>query len=739
MRRLHGSRVWVVVLMLLIIGLVCAGALQDTTQGNAASYRDPAKPIMGFAPGSAAQEWKIEDQFARIPEPERAGKWLRYLTTEPHPAASARNNELAEYIAEQWRQQGWEDVTLRKYDVLHSTPREVSLEMVAPVHYRASLREEPYDSDPDTKNPHLSSAYLGYSASGEVTAEVIYAHSGNPEDYEVLRRRGIDVKGKIVLVRYSNPYSYRGFKALTAEREGAAAMLVYSDPAEDGYKRGKVFPDGPWGPESHIQRGAITYDFIVPGDPTTPGWASMPGAKRVAPAEARSLPKIIALPLSWHDARPLLENMNGPKAPKSWKGALPIEYRLNGGVKVHLKVDMDTSIQPYTVVEARIRGTEFPDEWILLGNHRDAWAFGGVDPSSGTASMLEVSRALGELKKNGVRPRRTLVICSWDGEEYALTGSTEWGEQFADDLKKKLVAYINVDSSASGPGNRGTGNAVPDFHADAVASLAPMIVEAAHTLQVPSGETLYESWRRTRAQEEKAKPPLADDKLVNTRIGSGSDHTVFLNHLGRPTIGLEFDGQYGVYHSGYDDFYWMDHFGDPGFKYHIVISRLWGLLALRLANADALPFDFAAYGSQVRQFVKDLDKKSHVGGNVDLAPLYAKIGEFENAGSDLKVAVSSALASGKLTPEHAEKLNQKMMQVESNWLNPDGIPGRPWFQHLLYAARFTYAHLELPGLTEAAEKRDWQTAKEQVGLLEAAVHRNAQLLREARAELGEIK
>jgi N-acetylated-alpha-linked acidic dipeptidase len=705
------------------------------TRKQQASKQLPAnetKSILGFTAAGAARERQIEEQFLKIPSPERAREWHRYLTSEPHPAASARNNELADYIGEQWRQQGWEDVVLRKYEVLHSAPREISLEMIAPVQYRATLREAPYDADPDTKNPRVSSAYLGYSASGEVTAEVVYAHSGNPEDYALLRRQGISVKGKIVLVRYSNPYSYRGFKALTAEREGAAAMLVYSDPAEDGDKHGKVFPDGPWGPESHIQRGAITYDFIVPGDPTTPGWASVAGARRIPAEEARSLPRIIALPLSWHDAKPLLENMSGPKAPKSWKGALPIQYRLTGSVKVHLRVDMDTSVQPYTVVEARIRGSEFPDEWVLLGNHRDAWAFGGVDPSSGTASMLELSRALGELKKSGMRPRRTLVICSWDGEEYALTGSTEWGEQFGDELKKKLIAYINVDSSASGPANR-TGNPVPDFHADAVASLAPMIVEASHTLRVPTGEMLYDVWRRTRAQEEKTKPPLADSRLVNTRIGSGSDHTVFLNHLGRPTVG--FDGQYGVYHSMYDDHFWMEHFGDPGFKYHIVISNLWGMLALRLANADVLPFDFAAYAANIRDFVNDLDRKSKVRPNVDLAPLLNKIGEFETAGRELNATVAAALAGNTLNAAAGEKLGQQLMQVESNWLTPNGIPGRPWFQHLLYAARYTYAHLELPGLTEAAEKGDWAAAGEQVALLEAAVEKNTQLLREARADL----
>ena len=713
--------------------------LAGTHASNHPSSEPPDKgtSILGFTTASAAMERHVEEEFLQIPSPERAREWHRYLTAEPHPAASARNNELADYIAEQWRQQGWEDVVLRKYAVLHSSPREISLEMVAPVKYKATLREEPYEADPDTKNPRVSQAYLGYSASGDVTAELVYAHSGNPEDYDLLRSKGISVKGKIVLVRYSNPYSYRGFKALTAEREGAAAMLVYSDPAEDGYTRSKVFPDGPWGPESHIQRGAITYDFIVPGDPTTPGWASVAGAKHIPAAEARSLPKIMALPLSWHDAKPLLENMNGPKAPGNWKGALPIQYRLTGGVKVHLKIDMDTSIQPYTVVEARIRGSEFPDDWVLLGNHRDAWAFGGVDPSSGTASMLELSRALGALAKHGMRPRRTLVICSWDGEEYALTGSTEWGEQFGDELKKNLVAYINVDSSASGPANR-TGNAVPDFHADAVASLAPMIVEASHNLKVPTGEPLYDVWRKTRAQEEKTKAPLPDTRLVNTRIGSGSDHTVFLNHLGRPTVGLEFDGQYGVYHSMYDDHFWMEHFGDPGFKYHIVISDLWGLLALRLANADVLPFEFAAYAANIREFVHDLDQHSKVQKNADLRPLLIKIGEMEKAGQELNAAVSRALAANTLNSEIAEKLSRQLMQVESNWLAPQGIPGRPWFQHLLYAARYTYAHLELPGLTEAAEKGDWAAAKEQVALLEAAVEKNTQLLREAKARFENV-
>ena len=694
--------------------------------------------ILGFTAEHTAAERKLETDFQAIPSPEKARAWLRELTLEPHPAASERNNHLASYIADEWRKQGLDDVVLRRYDVLHSRPRSVSLEMTAPIAYKATLREDAYDADRDTRNPAVSSSYFGFSASGEATAELVYAHSGNPEDYDLLRKNGISVKGKIVIVRYSNPYSYRGFKALTAEREGAAALLIYSDPAEDGFTKGKVFPDGPWGPESHIQRGAITYDFIVPGDPLTPGWPSLPGAKRIKPAEAQSLPKIMALPLSWRDAKPLLENMNGPEAPAEWQGALPIKYRLTGAVKVHVKVDMDTSVQPYTVVEGRITGSELPDEWVVVGNHRDAWAFGAVDPSSGTASMLELSRSLGELKKRGQRPRRTIVFCSWDGEEYGLTGSTEWGEQFAPQLRKNLVAYINVDESVSGAATS-AGELGLSFSADAVGSLAPMIVEATRDVRMPSGRSLYDAWHATEMRDKKSSAPPADSALVNTRIGSGSDHTVFLNFLGRPTAGLSFSGDYGVYHSQYDDFFWMDRIGDPGFQYHIALTRIWGLLSLRLANADILPFDFGFHARTVRQFLDDLDQRVHLGEKIDLKPLRERLAELDRVGSSVDSALNQSLADGSLDSEIIPEINERYLAFESNWLNDAGIPGRPWFKHLLYAARFTYAHLELPGLTEAAEKGDWKTAQEQTTLLEKAVQKNIDLLKPISGELDSME
>jgi N-acetylated-alpha-linked acidic dipeptidase len=344
--------------------------------------------------------------------------------------------------------------------------------------------------------------------------------------------------------------------------------------------------------------------------------------------------------------------------------------------------------------------------------------------------MLEVTRALGEQAKQGVRPRRTVIVCSWDGEEVGLTGSTEWGEQFADDLKKKMVAYLNVDSSTSGP----------DFDVTAVASLSPMLVELSKSLQDPSGKSLYQAWKASVARKRKEKGSaekkglLTDADLVNAEIGSGSDHTVFLNHLGRPTVGLTFDGPYGVYHSMYDDHYWVSHFGDPGFKYHTLMAQYWGLLGLRLANADILPFDFESYAKKLRGFVREVEKKKGAAAKLNFASLNAELSKFETQGRELNAAIQSALDSVN-APHSSSEINEGIMQVESNWLNEDGIPGRPWFKHLLYAARYTYAHLELPGLTEAVEKGNWRAAREQAGILQQAIAKNNALLEQVNAEL----
>jgi len=688
-----------------------------------------AQALLGYTAANSANEARIEARFKAIPSATAAQQQLRVFTAEPHLAGSKRNNDLAHYIADQWRKQGLTDVVLRRYDVYTSEPGEISLEMVEPVTYRASLREAVYSQDPDTANPAIRSAWIGMSGSGDITAPVIYAHSGNPEDFALLRRNGIDVRGKIVLVRYSEPYSYRGFKAFTAEQEGAAAILIYSDPAEDGYARGKVFPDGPWGPETHFQRGAIEYDYPQIGDPTTPGWPSLPGAFHIPSAQAAAVPKIMALPLSWQDGKPLLENMDGPQAPPEWQGALPIRYHLGGErVKVHLKIKMTESLKPNYVVEGSIRGTEQPDEWVLMGNHRDALEFGAADPGSGTAAMMEMTRGLGALAKQGIRPRRTIRFLSWDGEETSFAGSGEWAEQFAPELAQKAVAYVNSDVGVSGRA----------FEGNSTGSFAALLVDVSKSLRDPSGRTLYESWRLTRATNPavaRTTAGVADFDLTDTHIGSGSDYAALLDRAGVPVIDVSFTGPYGVYHSAYDNFYWMSHFGDPGFRYHAALAQLLGVLVLRIANADVLPYDFGGYGAHIRGYLEELGKATDL-SKLQLDGLRDAIDDFESSGGRMNAAVQAALTGSQLDPLLVDQINRAMMSVERRWLIPEGIPGRPGYKHMLYACRKTYAHLELPGLTEAAESGDVATAQQQADILARALHANAHMLNQWQQELA---
>jgi len=652
--------------------------------------------LRGFSPSATARQLEIEASLAAGLSRDSTGAHFRYFTAEPHPAGSKRNRLMAKELAERFRRYGWDEVKLHRYEVLLPWPTEVTVEMVAPVSYRVSLREDAYPVDPDTQQDP-GPTYLGMSASGDVTAELIYANSGNPDDYEWLIAQGIDPRGKIALVRYSNPYSYRGFKALTAERYGVAAMLIYSDPAEDGFTKGATFPDGPWGPESHIQRGAITYDFLVAGDPLTPGWASVPGARRIPAAEALSVPKVVAVPLSYRDARPLLEQLGGPEVPTAWVGALPIRYRAGAGpTTVHVRVRMDDAIRPIWVVEARLIGTDEPDQLVVLGNHRDAWVFGAVDPSSGSATQLELARSLGRLAREGHRPKRTLVMASWDAEEWHLTGSTEWGEQLADELREGAVAYLNVDGSTSGS----------SFGASAVASLGPLVVETARDVTDPAtGESLLAAWR-TAAE----RSGDAASTLVDTKLGSGSDYTVFLNFLGLPIVDLAFSGPYGVYHSIYDDYYWMTHFGDPGFRYMTAMAEVWGRMALRLANAEVLPFDFVGYAARVRTFVDELGALPGVADELTLAPIVGAVDRWAARSRALEQAIASS-GEARWTEARRRSVNRAIRAVEQAWVLPDGLSGRPWFKHALYAPKYTYAAMELPEVREAVDRGDWPAAR----------------------------
>jgi len=675
--------------------LLCALCAPRIAAQRAAAQR-AASNIYGFTAASAIAERSLERRFLALPSADRAREAHQLLTADPHVAGSPRDRVLAEWVRDRWREYGLEEVTIAEHEVLLPYATDVAVEMPAR-NWRASLKEDAIDGDPFSARD-VGVAYHAYSASGDVEAPVVYANSGNPADYDWLAAHGVDVKGKIALVRYSMPYSYRGFKALTAEQRGAAGILIYSDPAEDGFKKGKTYPDGPWGPESHIQRGGIVYDFRVPGDPLTPGWASVPGAKRIAAAEAISLPKIMSSPLSWRDARVILEAMHGADAPAPWQGGLPITYRVgDGSTRVHLRVQMDDKVRPIWTVTGRLTGTAHPDELVIAGNHRDAWVYGGVDPSSGTASLMELARSLGALAKQGARPKRTIVFANWDAEEFTLTSSTEWGEQHAQDLGEHAVAYLNVDSSTSGP----------DFKAAAVPALNRVIAQAARDVLDLRAD---------------------DPQLVANLLGSGSDYTVFLNFLGVPIADLTYSGPYGVYHSTYDNHLWMKKFGDPGFVRHVRMTRAWGVMAMRLANADIVPLDYRATAARIREFVTETTDTASAAERQAVQRVNAAVDRFARAADDNGRRIDALLAAGAPDRAAAADLDRALISTERAFLDAGGIPDRPWYRHLLYAPKPTYAAEVLPGVAEALERKDRALLDAQVAALATALNRAATVL-----------
>jgi N-acetylated-alpha-linked acidic dipeptidase len=667
---------------------------------------------VGFSRARAARIKPLESQLLQTIRPENCRREHRIFTERPHMAGSQRNYELAQYVAHEWRTYGLEDVKLIEHPVYLPWPVRYEATLVGPTEEKLSLKEEAIPQDKDSYATDVGIPYCAYSADVDVTAPVVYVNSGNPEDYDLLERQGIDVRGKIALARYSVPYSYRGFKALTAQRRGVAALVLYSDPADDGFKKGEVYPWGPWGPESHLQRGGIVYDFNLPGDPRTPGWASVPGGRFLPAEEAVSMPTIAAAPMSYKDASKILEKMSGPTAPTAWQGGLPFSYRLGpSSVKLHLVIENDKKVRSIWNVVGRLRGEERPDEWVILGNHRDAWVFGGVDPSSGSASLMETARAFGELKRSGWKPRRTVVFASWDAEEFTLTGSTEWGELEAERLRAGALAYLNVDSSSSGH----------NFTAAAVPALADFLRDVARDVPDPSGGSIFESWLRNEEKKGVAEP------TVSTRLGSGSDYTVFLNFLGIPVADLTFDGPYGVYHSVYDSFTWVDRIGDPGYYYHAALARYWSVAALRLAECDYVPLDYAAYAREVQTYLDETQSAARERKiEVDFTQAREAARRWEK---DSHAALESARQVVE-TDDSAkvERIHRALIRVERALLDPDGLAGRPWFKHLIYAPRPTYKPLVLPALTEAIEAGDRRRAIAEVERLARALNRAAAAL-----------
>jgi N-acetylated-alpha-linked acidic dipeptidase len=662
-----------------------------------------------------AAQVPAEKVFLDTPTPDRARQWLAQLTEEPHVAGTPQEKKVAEYVLERFKEFGL-PAEMTRYDVFLNHPKTVSLKLVTPVEQELKLHEDPYDVDKDSTPDGMFPAFHGYGASGTARGQVVYVNYGAPADFDRLRDMGISVAGKIALVRYGG--AFRGLKVRESQERGALGVLIYSDPADDGYMRGDVYPDGPMRPPSAIQRGSVMFLSHLPGDPSTPTGPSIAGAKRITREQMTNVPKIPSLPISYEEAEKILRRLGGPRVPDEWQGGLAFPYHVGpGAAAVEMTVAMDEGLKPIYNVVARIKGTTEPEKLIVLGNHRDAWTHGAVDPNSGTAAMLEVARGLAAAVKSGWAPKRTIVIASWDAEEYGLVGSTEWAEEHAADLQKNAIAYLNCDSAVTGP----------NLSLGGVPSLRDLARQAALDVADPRrGGSVGAAWESAQRREWAQRTPVdldGKDPVFEARLaplGSGSDYTVFLDHLGIPTLDMGFGGSYGVYHSVYDNFRWMDEYGDPGFHYHAATARLWGLIAMRLASAEIVPLRFASYADALRVDLdamrRDAIRRARTpvdpgsGQKAAITPDFSEIvtalGELGAAGEAADRAADAAAKSGDAAA--IKRVNEALIQVERAFLDPKGLPNRGWFRHMLIAPGLTtgYAPWPFPALQQAIEERD---------------------------------
>ncbi len=719
-------------------GIACSLLMAAVMGGQSIGFAQTT--IDGFAPKPSDNQRRLEEQFRAVPSAANAREELRRLTSEAHLAGSPEDYATAIYVRDQMRSFGLA-ADMREYQVLLPYPRSPSIvELIAPRHERLQVREDVVPEDPSSSSKKIVPLFNGYGASGDITAPLVYVNYGLPNDYEDLRKAGVEVKGKIAIARYGN--SFRGVKAKVAEDNGAIGLIIYSDPADDGFTQGEVYPKGPWRPESSAQRGSVQFLFIYPGDPLTPGLPAIPGTPRLKKEQALNLPHIPVQPISYGDAQHLLKPLRGPVRPKGFQGGLPFTYHAGGtnDVRVHLKTDIEFATKTIWDVITRVDGAVEKDRWVVLGNHRDAWVFGAVDPNSGTTAMLELGRGLGQLMKSGWKPGRSIILCSWDAEEQGLIGSTEWAEENAAELKEKAVAYLNMDVAVSGP----------NFGASSVPSMWKLIHSAAQEVKDPkTGKSIYEAWR------DRARADAADLELYDANgnerpaaaprigaLGSGSDYTPFLQHLGVPSLDMGFNGDYGVYHSAYDSFYWMAHFGDPTFQYHVAAAQIWGTIALRLADAAGLPFDYTDYASQLREFVnetKRLAVRHKLADSFDAKSLLNAVDNFADEAAKVdKRRHSEVLDAEKSSGDDAiarlRRLNDALMQAERALIDDRGLHGRTWFKHQIYAPGFYtgYAALPLPDLRQAIEDGRAGDASEAAGRITEAIKRATEVLKQGR-------
>jgi N-acetylated-alpha-linked acidic dipeptidase len=672
-----------------------------------------SRTLRGYSDTSAKTQLDWEEKMRAVPKPELLREYMKRLSAEPHHVGTAYGKQNAEWMVEKFRSWGFK-AEIEEFEVLFPTPKERLVEMVAPTKFKAALKEPVVADDPDSSDEGQLPTYNAYSADGDVTAELVYVNYGVPADYETLKRLGVDVKGKIVIARYGG--SWRGIKPKVAYENGAVGCLIYSDPRDDGYYQGDVYPKGPYRPDTGVQRGSVMDMPIHPGDPLTPGWGSIKGARRLRLEEAQTIMKIPVLPISYGDALPLLRALEGKTVPESWRGALPITYKTGPGpTQVHLKLAFDWSIKPAYNVIARIEGSEYPDEWIVYGNHHDAWVNGAQDPISGMVTVMEAGRAMGELLRQGWRPKRTIILCGWDAEEPALLGSTEWAETHAEELKQKAVVYLNSDSTGKGWLGIGGSHTLERF-----------ANEVARDVAQPKGsksvlDALRERQLEQSRSEDQRKELSARRDLRISPLGSGSDYTPFIQHLGIASMNTGFGGMDGggIYHSIYDTFAWYTRFSDTTFEYGQGLARYNGTVVMRLADADVLPFEFTNLAETIGTFVTEIERtaqSSNPPKPVDLEPLKSANKMLADSARRYEDALAKAQARGFNHVKEKKALNELIYKSERKLTREQGLPRRPWFKHQIYAPGFYtgYGVKTIPGVREAIEQEQWEDVTPQM-------------------------
>jgi len=704
--------------------LLLLGVLSISAQEN----------IIGFSKKASEAELQLEAEFEKQLSADNLDQWMKRMAAEPHWVGTAYGEENVKWMEKQFKSWGY-DTRIDTYHVLFPYPKVRLLELTAPNKYTTSLEAIPVDGDPYTaQGDKLLPSYNAFSTDGDVEAELVFVNYGIPSDYEELEKLGIDVTGKIVIAKYQG--SWRGIKPKLAAEKGAIGCIIYSDPMDDGYYQGDVYPKGPFKNKTGVQRGSVMDMPLYPGDVLTPGYAATKDAKRLNREDAPTITKIPVLPISYEDAKPLLEALEGPVAPASWRGGLPITYHIGPGpAKVHLKLEFDWQLKPAHNLIATLKGSEFPDQWVMRGNHHDAWVHGASDPISGMVALMEEARVIGNLAKKGQKPKRTLVYCAWDAEEPGLIGSTEWVEDHRAELQQKVVAYINTDGNSRGYLGAGGSH-----------SLQAMVTQVANTVVDPQkGVSVAE--RRMAANTVRG----GDGSFKLSALGSGSDYTPFIQHSGIASLNLGYggEGSGGEYHTIYDTYTHYTRFKDPGFQYGVALANTAGLITLRLANAEVLPFELTQWHATVDGYLgevmktlesmrsevekhnklvqKDVyqltmdPKKPVAPAKMEAEIPYLDFSPLQNVIADLKKSIDTYAKADLMGLSAAKKaqLNQALMGMEQVLLQDKGLPRRDWFKHQIYAPGFYtgYGVKTLPGVREAIEQKEWKEAQEQIGVL----------------------